>query len=276
MTLSPLQLKLYIALALMISLIAYEAVTRLDDRRKIKAGLAEDLRKDDTLLVKHNAVQQPKWRFWSEGLLIIATGIAIAVAMASLMDYQRHGAFYDASWRDPAVESHFEFDATANQDIEAAWRADPENFDWAAQRLCVVKLGCDDCERVAQTIHQLESDGYVTVFSRSDFGKAAVEKYGITYVPSVVMNGLVIQLRSGDSMVETEPPADRKTDGEIAQDILDGLMQDGGLATDENGNDPAAADPNYTKYGTKAAIEYAEEQERLKREQAEKEASGQN
>lgn len=260
MTLSPLQLKLYITLALIAALAVFELVTRMDDRRKIASGQARDQREKDTLFVKHNAVPYPKWRIWSEGLLIVAAGAMVAVTMFSVMEYQKYGAFYDASWRSPEVEDHFLFESGANQDLEARWLSDPEDFDWNSTRLCFVKLGCEDCERVEQAIHDLEADGYAVVFSTSEFGKAAVEKYGITYVPSVVMNGLVVQLRSGGSMVQG--PGAGASDGQQAQDILDGLMS-GGLATDGNGGDPAASDPDYTKYGTKAAIEYAEEQARL-------------
>lgn len=263
MTLSPLQIKLYAVLALIAALAVFEAVTRLDDRRRIRSGEVSDQRGKDTLLVKHNAVPYPKWRIWSEGLLIIATGAMVAVTMFSVMEYQKYGAFYDASWRSPEVEDHFLFDSSANQDLEARWLSDPDGFAWNDLRICLVKLGCEDCERVAQAIHELEADGYSVVFSTSEFGRAAVEKYGVTYVPSVILNGMVVQLRSGESMVEQDPAG--KSDGQQAEDILDGLMS-GGLAADENGGDPAL-DPDYTKYGTKAAIKYAEEQARLESEE---------
>ena len=256
MALSPLQIKYYIAAALFAALVVFEAVTRMSDRHKIRTGQAEDLTKGDTKLVRHNLVQRSKGRVWAEGLLIIAAGVSMVAAMTSMLEYQKYGAFYDSSWRSPEVEDWFEFDASRGGDLEAVWRADPDGFDWNAQRVVLVKLGCEDCYRVAEAIHGLEADGYVVVFSRSDLGKAFVEKFGVTYVPTVVMNGMTVQLRSGSSMV----PQDGGDHGEEAREIYDGLMK-GGLGTDENGEDPAAKDPNYTKYGTKAAIEAAMEEE---------------
>lgn len=263
MTLSPLQIKLYATLALAAALIVFEFVTRMDDRQKIKSGEVKDQREHDTLLVKHNAVPYTKGRIWAEGLLIVATGIMVAVTAMSVIEYQKYGAFYDASWRSPDVEQHFLFDSKSNQDLEAQWLSDPENFPWAEARICFVKLGCEDCERVEQAIHDLEAEGYAVVFSTSEFGRAAVEKYGVTYVPSVVVNGFVVQLRPGAGPDQnTDQDAGTKSDGAQTQEILDDLMS-GGLATDENGEDPAL-DPDYTKYGTKAAIEWAMEQEQAR------------
>ena len=261
---SPFQIKCAVLISLAAALAVFELVTRLSDRQKIKSGEVEDMRKDDTLLVKHNAVQHSKGRFWTEGLLIIATGIALAVAMVSMIDYQDHGAFYDNSWRDPTVESHFYFSSKGNQQLEAAWSKDPENFDWAAYRLCVVKLGCEDCERVHEAISNLAAEGYTIVFSKSDFGQAVVERYGINYVPSVIANGMVIQLRSGDSEIPVYDNDGIPEDyGSEARDIFDAL-----IGSDFGGDASVDDDPNYTKYGTKAAIEAAmEEEERLRQEQ---------
>lgn len=261
MTLSPLQVKYYLAIAVFAALLVFELVTRLDDRHKIRSGLAEDLRKSDRGAMKHNAVQYPKWRIWTEGLLIIAAGLCMVLAMWSMSEYDRYGAFYDASWRDPSVEDHFEFESAGNKVLEAAWKADPDAYDWAGTRVVLVKLGCEDCEHVAETIHQLEADGYVTVFSRSELGQAYAEKYGISYVPSAIVGNMVVQLRSGASIIPGDDGFDQdagKTDGEIARDILDGLT---------GGYDPAS-DPDYTKYGTKAAIEAAEEEARRQQEES--------
>ena len=268
---SPFQVKCALLISLAAALAVFELVTRLSDRQKLKSGEVEDLRKDDTLLVKHNAVQHSKARFWTEGLLIIATGIALAVAMMSMIDYQDHGAFYDNSWRDPDVENHFYFSSKDNQTLEAIWAKDPENFDWNAYKVCLVRLGCDDCERVAETISNLASNGYVTVFSRSDLGKAYVERYGITYVPSVILSGNIIQLRSGDSTLPQDNDGIPEDYGQQTREIVNDLIK-GGLGTDKDGNDPAAMDPNYTKYGTKVAIEAAMEEERLRQEQEQAEA----
>lgn len=256
MTLSPMQVKLYLTLALIAALAVFELVTRLDDRRKIRSGEVEDQRKNDTLLVKHNAVPYPKWRIWSEGLLIIATGAAVAITMFSVIRYQEYGAFYDASWRSPEVEKHFLFSSKANQDLESQWLRDPENFPWNDQRICLVKLGCEDCERIESAIRQLESEGYALVFSTSALGREIVSRYDVTYVPSVILNGMVIQLRSGDSVIR-QP--DQKSDGQQAQEILDDLLSDGG-SDDRPFGAADPDDPNYTRYGTKAAIEAAEKE----------------
>ena len=73
-----------------------------------------------------------------DGLLIVATGIMVAVTAMSVIEYQKYGAFYDASWRSPDVEQHFLFDSKSNQDLEAQWLSDPENFPWAEARICFV------------------------------------------------------------------------------------------------------------------------------------------
>lgn len=268
---SPFQLKCAILISLAAALAVFELVTRLSDRQKIKSGEVEDMRKDDTLLVKHNAVQHSKARFWTEGILIIATGVALAFAMMAMIDYQDHGAFYDSSWRDPDVESHFYFSAKANQELEAQYLKDPENFDWSATRICLVKLGCEDCERVHEAISNLAGQGYATIFSTSDLGKAYVEKYNISYVPSVITNGMVIQLRSGDSQIPVYDndgiPEDHNY-GSEARDMVDDLINSD-LEFGDDEEETEELDPNYTKYGTKAAIEAAmEEEERLRQEQA--------
>lgn len=256
MTLSPMQIKLYLAIALIAALAVFELVTRLDDRRKIRSGAVRDQREKDTLFVRHNAVPYPKWRIWSEGLLIIAAGAMVAATMFSVIKYQEYGAFYDASWRSPEVEKHFLFSSKANQDLESQWLRDPENFPWNDQRICLVKLGCEDCERIEPAIRQLEAEGYDLVFSTSALGREIVSRYGVDYVPSVILNGMVIQLRSGDSVI---PQGDRISDGQQAQEILDDLLS----GPDTDGRPFGAADPDdpdYTKYGTKAAIEAAEKE----------------
>ncbi len=196
---SPLLLKLCAALSLFTMLAVFELVTRLSDRAKIKSGEAEDMRKDNTMLKRYNAVPHPRWRYWSEGLLVIGCGIAAVLAMSSVSKYQAYGAFYDDSWRMPDVEEHMLYKADGTEALQALYDADPENFDFSGYKICLVKLGCPDCERVSETINALDDSFYV-VFSTSPVGKAIVEQYGVTYVPSVLYSGTVLEMRTSDAV----------------------------------------------------------------------------
>lgn len=244
MNLSPLQIKYYLSAAVFAMLVVFELVTRLDNRRKIRSGECEDMRRHNTKLVKYNAVPLPKWRIWTEGLLIIAAGVLMALTIKSMRDYYVYGAFYDSAWRDPDVEDHLIFDSMEGRHLEDFWKLDPENYDWTGNRVVLVKLGCEDCERVAGTINALADQGYTIVFSRSPLGQAYVEKYGINYVPSVIMGGLVVQLRSGDSIIAQPAASGEAPSKEEMQSLIDSLTEQL-----ENGD--------WDPYGTKAAIEAA-------------------
>lgn len=216
---SPMQLKGCIAAALFAMLIVFESVSRVSDIRKIRSGQSEDLRKDDTLLKKHNMVQHSRFRIWSEGLLIIAAGLSIIIWVAAMQDYQAYGAFYDSAWRMPDVEDHFMFRSDDTERLQKEYDADPKGFDFEARNAILVKLGCEDCENAEEALKALyETGGYDVIFSNSDIGKAYVEHFGITFVPSVTYSGSVIELRTGSSQYDDgEPVGDSEVDG-----ILDG------------------------------------------------------
>ena len=222
---SPMQLKMCAAAALFGMLAVFEIVSRARDAALVKSGRAEDLRKDDTVLKKHNMVQHSKGRIWAEGILIIATGIAVVVWVAAMLQYQSYGAFYDGSWRVPDVEDHFHFRTDDTERLQAEYDKDPENFDFSARSAIVVKLGCQDCEAVYETLDALYAAGvYDIVFSNSDIGKKYVEYFDITYVPSVTYGGNVIELRTGDAAYDDGEPVGGTAVDDI-QDAADRLKE---------------------------------------------------
>lgn len=222
---SPMQLKMCIAAALFGMLVVFEIVSRLRDAALVKSGQAEDLRKDDTVMTKHNMVRHSRKRIWCEGLLIIATGIAVIVWVAAMMQYRSYGAFYDGAWRMPDVEGHFHFTADDTERLQAEYDEDPENFDFDARSAIVIKLGCQDCENVYETLDALYATGvYDIVFSNSDIGKKYVEYFGITFVPSITYGGNVIELRTGDAQYDDGEPMDGGTVGDIL-DAADKLQE---------------------------------------------------
>lgn len=204
---SSMQLKGCAAAALFTMLLIFEVVTRLSDRHKIKTGQVKDLREGDTFLKKHNPVQQSRARIWCEGLLIIAAGLACVLWFSAMRDYQRHGAFYDQSWRVPGVEGHFHFTTADTDRLQAEYDADPEGFDFTYRNAILVKLGCEDCEAVMDSLEALyATGGYDVIFSNSEIGKAYVDAYGVTFVPSVIYSGTVIELRGGSSAYDDGTP----------------------------------------------------------------------
>lgn len=222
---SPLQLKMCVAAALFAALVIFEVLSRIRDTWLVKSGQAEDLRKDDTVLTKHNMVRHSKSRIWCEGLLIIATGIAVIVWVSGLLEYKSYGAFYDGSWRVPDVESHFHFKTDDDERLQKEYDADPENFDFNARSAIVVKLGCSDCEEIYETLDALyATGGYDIVFSNSDIGRKYVDYFGITYVPSVTYGGNVIELRTGSSQYDDGNPL-FGNDGDGIQDAA-GKLED--------------------------------------------------
>lgn len=242
---SPMQLKMCAAAALFAMLVVFEAVSRARDAALVKSGQAEDLRKGDTVLKKHNMVAHSKPRIWCEGLLIIAAGIAIVVWVAAMLQYRSYGAFYDDAWRMPEVESHFHFRADDTERLQAEYDKDPENFDFSARSAIVVKLGCQDCEDAYEALDALYATGeYDLVFSNSDVGKKYVEHFDITYVPSVTYGGHVIELRTGEAQYDDgEPVGDGASAGDIKdaadrlKDWMNGYpMEEGDVGTKTGNN----------------------------------------
>lgn len=219
---SPLQLKGCTAAALLAMLLVFKIVSVASDRKKVRSGQEDDLRKGDTLLKKHNMVRHSPARVWAEGLLVIAAGLSVVVLVAAVRDYEAHGAFYDESWRMPGVEGHFMFRSDDTERLQAEYDADPEAFDFEARNAILVKLGCEDCEAVEESLQALyATGGYDVVFSNSEIGKAYVEHFGITFVPSVTYAGNVIELRTGSSAYGDGEPVEGGDAGAGTDGILD-------------------------------------------------------
>lgn len=137
---------------------------------------------------------------WARVLVAVAVVASWALCAGSFMDYKNHGAFYDESWRDPNVESHFMFTTADTEALGKAYAAGPDSFDFESVNVLLVKLGCSDCEAAEDALLALyRTGGYAVVFSNSDVGRAYVDYYGVSYVPSVVYAGTVIELRSGSA-----------------------------------------------------------------------------
>lgn len=222
---SPLLMKTCASAALFLSLVVFETATRISDRAKIRSGQAEDMRKNNTLMKRYNAVQLPRWRWWSEALLIIATGAMMLATMISVNKYQTYGAFYDESWRMPDVEEHMLFRSDGTEALQDLYDADPAGFSFDDYKVCLVRLGCEDCEAVKETILALD-DSFHVVFSKSDIGRRFAEHYEVDYVPSVIYHGTVLEMRTNMDMPDEDTGAPDTSDVPGMIDDLTGLSGD--------------------------------------------------
>lgn len=241
---SPLQFRICAAAGLMAALVIYELASWLADRRRIASGEVPEPpeRKDGekSPFVKYNKVPRTKGRILTEGLLIIATGAMIVASVAAMARYDRYGAFYDASWRVPEAEDHFLFRSDGTKRLQEDYDAAGGELDFSAYKICLVKFGCADCEKVAETIRSLEDDPtWTVVFSNSPVGEAVVEEYGVNFVPSIVFDGQVVELRWSDAAPDDDPGVG---------DMVDGIME--GMGDEDAG--PSGP-------GTVAGIHAAEE-----------------
>ena len=129
------------------------------------------------------------------GLLLL---VSLGMLAANIARYSRYGAFYDDSWRDPEIESHFIFDTDDSKALEAIRSSDPDAFDPDLYDVILIRLGCADCEAASGDISALKAaieaarpEPVYIVFSRSPIGKYYVDHYSIKEVPCIVMNGAV-------------------------------------------------------------------------------------
>lgn len=114
----------------------------------------------------------------------------------------------------PGVEKHFGVKSDDTRTLQKLYDADPENFDFNAYKVVMVRLGCEDCENVMDTLKAFDQqDGeYYVIFSRSDIGQKFVDEYDLNFIPSVCYNGAVIELRSGDANPDIDDTVDSLTD----------------------------------------------------------------
>lgn len=192
---SGLQWKMGIMFALVAALVIFEALTRLYDKYRIDKGIEEDRSKNNTFLTKYHKVPHSVPRILAEGFLFIGAGVMMIMVYAAHMDYERHGAYYDGSWREPGVESHFYFTNDDTEFLSGLYRSNPDGFVPGNYKVCLVKLGCKDCEDLKDVINALPDDVYV-VFCTSDVGRLYVEEYGVNYVPCVIAGDLWSPLSS--------------------------------------------------------------------------------
>lgn len=224
---SPLQWYIGITTALFVTLVVYEIGIRWYDRYRIKNGIEEDRSKDNTFNVKYHKIPRSNFRILFEGILIIITGVMMLLSYFKMTEYQKYGAFYDTSWRAKEVEDHFIFTTEDTEFLQDIYNADPENFDYAKYAICLVRIGCADCEKVQDVIKELDNENLYIIHSRSDIGKRYVERYGVQYVPSVIVDDTVIPLYSSESYQPQNTTSDTGTDNIVndVEDMADDLIE---------------------------------------------------
>lgn len=130
-------------------------------------------------------------RILFENGLLIGLGLMAVITGYYAYQYEIHGAFLDDSWKYPDVAEHFYFETADSDYLSKMYDSDPENFDFDAWDVVLVKFGCGECEMAEQTIKRYADDGYLLIFSKSTAGKAFIDHYGINNVPCNVTNGQV-------------------------------------------------------------------------------------
>lgn len=207
---SPLLLCMGILLALMTTTFVFHVGMILSDRYKLKHGLAEDMSKNNTFLVKYYKIPRSTFRIITGNLLLISTGIMLIFTVNKMMTYGEHGAFFDDSWRRKDVEEHFVFTVEGDDKLSELYKSDPENFNFECWKVVMVRFGCPDCEKLAGTIKQYQDAGYMVIFSRSEIGQKFMDYYKIDYVPSVITDGEVNNLKINDTQVDVDAILDLK------------------------------------------------------------------
>lgn len=191
---SPLQRLMIISTSLFITILVFEIITKAYDAYRIKHGLAEDQSLKNTRWVKYYKIQRSAFRYIFECSLIILTGVLIVITMMKMRTYNNYGAFYDESWRVPEIEQYLDFPAADTEELNEIYTKDPANFDFDAYKICLVKLGCDDCIKIKDEILALQEYDIKLVFSTSTVGKAYVAEYNINFVPCIIENNVVTNL----------------------------------------------------------------------------------
>ena len=222
---SPVQIAMCAAAALTAMAILVHVLYWLSDRAALKSGNAAEPEKPEGVpFLKRNAVVHTKGRILLEGCLMIAAGVAIVAWMGLASHWAKYGAFYDNAWRDPSAADHFIWTNEDTEALQKLYDADPEGFDFDARKAIIVTLGCPDCENAKDAITALQATGdYYVVFSASRIGRAYMEHYDISWVPSVTYSGLVIELR-GTRLPDPEPSAGIDIDRLIDEIIGAGLV----------------------------------------------------
>ena len=134
---------------------------------------------------------------------LIFLAIAIIVVISVVYYYNKHGAFYDDAWRDPDVDNHFIWTTDDTEFLQSIYDTDPDNFKPELYDVILVRLGCDDCEKIQDIILSAENnDDLYIIFSRSTIGQIYVNKYDIKYVPCTVIDGIYVPLYDEENMTD--------------------------------------------------------------------------
>lgn len=196
---SPLLLFMGIFLALTTTTIIFHVGMSLSDRYKIKHGLAEDMSKHNTFLVKYHKIPRTTFRIITGNLLLMATGVMLILTINKMIDYDDHGAFYDDSWRRKDVEEHFVFTVEDDDKLTELYESNPDEFNFECWKIVMVRFGCPDCEKQFDKIKEYQDAGYMVIFSRSKIGQKFMEYYNIDYVPSVITDGQLSYLSTNST-----------------------------------------------------------------------------
>ncbi len=158
--------------------------------------------------------------------VLVAVLAVLVLAWAGVRNwYQEYGAFYDEAWREPGVEKYFNIKSDDTEALQAIYDADPEGFEYDNYRVVLVRLGCEDCEKVMPTIEALDAlPEYYIVFSRSDIGKTFIEHYGLDFIPTVMYSGTAIELRT--SVQQNEDDFDMDEFNSLVDELASAMQND--------------------------------------------------
>lgn len=135
------------------------------------------------------------------GICLAALAVCLAGTGITACRYGSYGAFYDDSWKEPDVESHFLFRSDDTEALQAIYDSDPDGFRPALYDVLIVRLGCEDCEAQAGRVLAAKDEiaerkgrpAYI-IFSRSEIGRLYVDEYGVSEVPVAIVGGALIRL----------------------------------------------------------------------------------
>lgn len=125
-------------------------------------------------------------------LVFVAFGASLFLTGYKAKLYYDYGAFYDDSYTKADVENHLGyFKSEDTEFLQSVYDKDPENFDFDAYPVIIIRYGCKDCEDDYDLVMANDERFYI-IFSRSDIGKRYVEKYGVIRVPCFIKNGQIL------------------------------------------------------------------------------------
>ena len=224
--------KFYFALFVCFAIIfiVYMIIQKISDKHREDAG-EEQIKQSKNPLIKNYKFKRTKFQIIFPNAVLIIAGICLILFVKTWMKYQSYGAFYDDSWKQPDVESHFYFDSSDSEELYKLYKSNPENFNLSAYNVAIVRFGCPECEEDKNALDELKANGIVDyiIYSRSEIGKIFVDNFNVHYVPCVILDGTYMTYPEYVYYVQYEgyniPIDEYEQDGNDIQSMTDIMQQ---------------------------------------------------